>query len=1567
MTVLTKTSSRRAGLFAMAFLYGLAGMNAAWAEDSEIFFPEETDFEEEGALNPNIFFMIDTSGSMGPTSGTIDGKTRMQRLQTAFKQIMDELSPNTNVGLGRYSYFEGGAVLVPVANIETKVKDVLSEDIAISTTATAGNEAFQNIDASNSVTIVTGDPVRIGRASTTSGSNRYRTAIRFEGVNVPQGATIKAAAIEFRARASNTESLTATIQVEQADNAAALAASANNISSRSYGSNTVSWSVDSWTNGEPYATADFAALADSVVKRAGWCGGNAMLVSINFSSGSTGTRAAYSAAGSEVDLIPVLKLTVDSRDAALDTGCNVRDRAVVAQVGASTDDAEELPQDVRQEVILGNWTNWSSWTSWSRVGSRYSTNSACNNAPRPEEGVTDNAFDAFGNPTAQTDRDYQCNSRWLETRTRTRSRSSTISNVNYRAIVSGETTLDIGTPPGGAQIVGLRFPRVNAPKNAEILSAYIDFVADGADTSGASFTIRGENAANPAGFTTNTCDASPANGTPNCSYLLSVRRNNAIGTAVTWSGAAMQSWAGSGCTGGCLYSSPDIKGIVQSIVNLASWQAQNAMVFFIDGSGLRRAKAFDGTPGLAPKLRIVYRVPEADAGSSFGDMTMREYLKGVIDELPASGSTPTTGALYEAASYMMGSPVYFGRTRGMGPAYHATNDTVSYNHSFDANQTGRNSDGGPTSRISHPSTLTAASAAIAGLSTPSGCTKSNYNTSTCAREEYTGSPVYKSPIEFSCQSNSIVLLSDGEPTSNKQYPTDKELINKIGTEIGKACAENGAGKRDGACGKEIAEYLFKRDNSSLPGNQFIKTFAIAFGDPASKPYLDEIASAGGSGAAYNANSVAELVNVFRAITAAILDINTTFVSPAVTVNTFNRLTHRNELYFAVFRPDNRTKWQGNLKRYKLDANSGKIKDVNNADAVDPATGFFKESARSWWSPSADGDDVDKGGSASQLTASRNVYTYVGTDAPNNVNLTQSANAFNTTNVTTTLLGIGDKAAVDANYHANLVNWTRGIDVRDEDGDGSTTDARQSYGDPLHSEPVLITYGGTNANPDISLFFGTNEGAVHAVNANTGAEHWAFYPKELLANLDRFYTNNTTWKLRPHGMDGSFTSWVKDQNSDGQIVAADGDHAFIYTGMRRGGRNYYAFDVTDRTQPKLKFMIKGGTGSYAELGETWSKAVRARIRLGGQAREVLIFSGGHDEARDGAVMAEAAQHGRALYIADANTGQRLWWAGPEDSSANVKLSSLTYSTPASPQAIDLDGDGYVDRIYMSDVGGQIFRFILNQNNTGAENLVPSLGQTVTGTTTADKSWAQRIAKLSGDAAPNGRRFYVAPDIALIRSDIAAPFLSIAIGSGNRNHPLNKAMNDRFYVLRDPDYTTTMNSTLFIQENELYDATSNQAGSANAATAKAAVVQIYEQSKGFYVSMGLSTGGRAGEKVITEAQTFNNQVLFASYQPGGRSAARPCQASSGLSRFYLFSIIDGQPIKNLDDPSDTTKPTDPDDRFKELTQGGLPPDPALIFPDKGDGVLPQDAFIVIGAEEINLDLPIETQKTYWFKRR
>ena len=47
----------------------------------------------------------------------------------------------------------------------------------------------------------------------------------------------------------------------------------------------------------------------------------------------------------------------------------------------------------------------------------------------------------------------------------------------------------------------------------------------------------------------------------------------------------------------------------------------------------------------------------------------------------------------------------------------------------------------------------------------------------------------------------------------------------------------------------------------------------------------------------------------------------------------------------------------------------------------------------------------------------------------------------------------------------------------------------------------------------------------------------------------------------------------------------------------------------------------------------------------------------------------------------------------------------------------------------------------------------------------------------------RRFYSAPDVAAEQRPKLTPFLSIAIGSGYRGHPLNQTIHDRFYDVRD----------------------------------------------------------------------------------------------------------------------------------------------------------------------------------------
>ena len=94
------------------------------------------------------------------------------------------------------------------------------------------------------------------------------------------------------------------------------------------------------------------------------------------------------------------------------------------------------------------------------------------------------------------------------------------------------------------------------------------------------------------------------------------------------------------------------------------------------------------------------------------------------------------------------------------------------------------------------------------------------------------------------------------------------------------------------------------------------------------------------------------------------------------------------------------------------------------------------------------------------------------------------------------------------------------------------------GDPLHSNPVVINYGGTDANPDITLFAATNEGFIHAIDTRDGSEVFSFIPQELLPNLDLLYKNSGATS-HPYGMDGPLTVWANDVNNNGVLQTPAG--------------------------------------------------------------------------------------------------------------------------------------------------------------------------------------------------------------------------------------------------------------------------------------------------------------------------------------------------------------------------------------------------------------------------------------------
>lgn len=775
---------------------------------------------------------------------------------------------------------------------------------------------------------------------------------------------------------------------------------------------------------------------------------------------------------------------------------------------------------------------------------------------------------------------------------------------------------------------------------------------------------------------------------------------------------------------------------------------------------------------------------------------------------------------------------------------------------------------------------------------------------------------YETPVEYQCQKNFVVLLTDGDPTNDTNADTDINALPGFGNLAGSCGGSDN-------CLDELAHYLHGRDQlEDLDGVQNVSTYTIGFATD--QKLLSDAARKGG-GRYFTADDTAGLNDAFASIVTEILSVNTTFVAPSIPVNAFNRLTHRNELYFALFRPGEAPRWNGNIKKYALSGNT--IVDASGTPAVDANTGFFKTLSTSYWTPPSDAPDGDKvhlGGAASQLPVTRTLYTYAGTEAPANVALSQADNHFHEDNalLTKDLLGVDTETD---DYRTSLLQWARGVDIFDDNEDGSVVDARRYMGDPLHSTPVLINYGGTEADPDVTLFAATNEGFLHAIDVTDGSETFAFMPKELLPNLRKLYENSKA-TAHPYGLDGPITAWVHDVNNNGRILngggVETGEHAYLYVGMRRGGDNYYALDVTNRSQPVLKWIIQGGTGEFAELGQSWSRPVVARVKLNGAVRTVLIFGGGYDTLKDDTASRVQDGQGRAIFMVDAETGKRVWWASSAVG-ANLSLPAMQYSIPAAVTPVDVNNDGLMDVLFATDTGGQVWRVDFNATNTGADSLA-------TGGVIAD---------LGGANATDNRRFYYKPDVALVKRGGSYAF-SISIGSGWRAHPLNTATQDRFYVVFDSHVMSAPASYTAITPAQLYNASTDLS------------LTGLDTASGWYINLP-----NTGEKVLAEARTVDGITLFTTFSP---TAANPgaCSPGQGVARLYAVNTLTGAPVFNLNGVGPGDELT-VDDRSKDLSRDGLPPDPTLLFPPDGS-----DPVVVVGTELVeDIKVSVPTTRTSW----
>jgi type IV pilus assembly protein PilY1 len=751
---------------------------------------------------------------------------------------------------------------------------------------------------------------------------------------------------------------------------------------------------------------------------------------------------------------------------------------------------------------------------------------------------------------------------------------------------------------------------------------------------------------------------------------------------------------------------------------------------------------------------------------------------------------------------------------------------------------------------------------------------------------------YVSPIAEQCQRSFVVLLTDGLPVNDSDADARIEALPGFADAVG-------APQCTDSCLNEMSKYLAETDLSPFAGDQKALTYTIGF--TTDTDLLAQTATAtkpDGSPAYYQANDLTGLTNAFAQILEDIDAESHTFASPAVSVNSFNRVTNRDDIYFTMFVPSGAPHWAGNVKKYHLGPTvdgSVQVLDADGNVAVDAATGNFLPTARSDWSAEVDGADALKGGVRGRMTADRNIYTDVA-GANAGVVLTNPANRFHEDNdqLTAAMLGVPE------NERAETIRFLRGVD--------ETGDAQPILGESLHGVPLIISYGGTEENPDLMLYFATNDGYFHAVDPtpDTDAEDlekFAFIPSAMLPNLAGLLDNVASNPIhKAYGLDGPLTYWIDNDDNDNVVETANGEQLFVYVGMRRGGRNYYALDLTDRTDPRLAWTIEGGKGDFTELGQSWSAATVAKINVGGTPRTVLIFGGGYDTRQDTAGPPLADGIGRAVYIVDAETGARLWWAAnaADDPNADLPLADMTNSIPSEVRVIDTNSDGFADRMYVGDMGGRVWRFDIDNASNQAGHLA------VTGAV---------LASLGGADAAGNRRFYYAPSVSQIIDERAGSFLTVSIGSGHRENPLGTGVSDRFYMLRDPH---VFGPARDLGGNAVYPAALTEGSLLDVTADVAPQVDALNQHSGWFIRLT-----DAGEKVLASAFTADSKIFFTTYLPTVNQAPT-CDLAGviGSGRLYSVSLLTGAPVIFTDVMT-------PEDRHEDLARGGIPPAPVPVF--------------------------------------
>jgi type IV pilus assembly protein PilY1 len=377
------------------------------------------------------------------------------------------------------------------------------------------------------------------------------------------------------------------------------------------------------------------------------------------------------------------------------------------------------------------------------------------------------------------------------------------------------------------------------------------------------------------------------------------------------------------------------------------------------------------------------------------------------------------------------------------------------------------------------------------------------------------------------------------------------------------------------------------------------------------------------------------------------------------------------------------------------------------------------------------------------------------------------------------------------------------------------------------------------------------------------------------------------------VDGSPKVWVNDVNRDGAIIKADHDQAILVCGLRRGGRYYFALDVTDPRSPEIPkewaewgMWLESpgdeedegqwqGTGvigpdmtrdhdqedatyPYAEMGYSFATPVFGIINDSGTVKDVFFIGAGYDlnQDRENPLSSDETM-GRGIYLVDVLTGSLFWrWTRAE-------TFDMEWSIPSDVAAIDTTASGLIDRLYVGDMGGRVWRFDLSSPDQG--------------------NWTKRILFTANNLIDEGRKIFYPPDVTQEET-----YEMVFFGTGDRASPNREIPINGLYVVKD------RNDNSNLDEDDLTDVTDDLLQASGDENLKNQIRSNLENDEGWYIRLEENLG----EKVLAPPVVFGGVVCYTTFTPTEGSIEDPCVLGGGTARLYALNYRTGEAAFNFD---------------------------------------------------------------------